>query len=51
MSTNSKLSNAAAAACAGDGTNKGLLPLLAAGVMTLYVRRRTDQSRHGRAAP
>jgi hypothetical protein len=36
MATNSKLSNVAAAACAGDGTNKGLLPLLANGKLRIY---------------
>ncbi len=30
------LSNAAAAACAGDGTNKGLLPLMAGGSLVIY---------------
>lgn len=36
MSNNFKLSNAAASACAGDGANLGLLPLLAGGKMHLY---------------
>jgi hypothetical protein len=36
MATNLKLSNSAAAACAGDGANLGLLPLLAGGKIHLY---------------
>jgi hypothetical protein len=36
MATNFKLSNAAASACAGNGVNLGLLPLLAGAKIHLY---------------
>src|SRR4051812_14585565 len=36
MASNFKLSNVAASACAGDGTNQGLLPLLAGAKIHLY---------------
>jgi hypothetical protein len=36
MASNFKLSNVAAAACAGDGASVGLLPLLATGKIHLY---------------
>ena len=42
MSTNSKLSNVAAAACMGDSSNQGLLPLLAGAVMKFYSGTQPD---------
>jgi hypothetical protein len=42
MSANPKLSNAAAAACAGDGANEGLLPLLAAATLKIYSGTQPD---------
>ncbi len=36
MASTFRLSNVAAAACAGDGTNKGILPLFSGGKVHLY---------------